>query len=104
MVLGAVTKKFKLDGQQNLLVNPQGGYRQKIKQLLNGFQKFDPPPQRKLAVPISVPIWLLEEGLKPQDPCYRAVGDLVIIAFFFLLRPGEYTYLPLTGCKQTILF
>ena len=56
VALRAVTKKFKLDGQRNPLVNPQGGYTQKIKQLLNGFQKFDPPPQRKLAVPISVPI------------------------------------------------
>ena len=104
VALGAVTKKFELDGQQNPLVNPQGGYTQKIKQLLSGFQKFDPPPRRKLAVPISVPIWLLEQGLKSQDPRYQAVGDLVIIAFFFLLRPGEYTYSPPTDRKQTIPF
>ena len=104
MALGAVTKKFKLDGQQNPLVNPQGGYTQKIKQLLSGFRKFNPPPQRKLAVPISLPIWLLEQGLKSHDPRYQAVGDLIIIAFFFLLRPGEYTYSSPTDCKETIPF
>ena len=104
VALRAVTKKFELDGQRNPLVNSQGVYTQKIKQLLSGFRKFDPPPRRKLAVPISVPIWLLEQGLKSRDPRYQAVGDLVIIAFFFLLRPGEYTYSPPTDRKQTIPF
>ena len=43
VALGAVTKKFELDGQQNPLLNPQGGYTQKIKQPLSGFRKFDLP-------------------------------------------------------------
>ena len=60
VALWAVTKKFELDGQRNPLVNSQGVYTQKIKQLLNGFRKFDPPPKRKLAIPLSVPVWLLK--------------------------------------------
>ena len=40
VALRAVTKKFELDGQQNPLVNSQGVYTQKIKQLLNGFRKW----------------------------------------------------------------
>ena len=37
VALRSVTKIFELDGQQNPLVNLQGVYTQKIKQLLNGF-------------------------------------------------------------------
>ena len=104
VALRAVTKKFELDGQQNPLVNSQGVYTQKIKQLLNGFRKFDPPPKRKLAIPLSVPVWLLKRGLSSTDPLHAAVGDLVIIAFYFLLRPGEYTFSPPAERKQTIPF
>ena len=104
VALQAVTKKFKLDGQQNPLVNAQGVYTQKIKQLLSGFRKFDPLPKRKLAVPLSVPVWLLKQGSTSTDPLYKAVGDLTIIAFYFLLRPGEYTYSPPSERKQTIPF
>ena len=57
VALCAVTKKFKLDGQQNPLVNSQEVYTQKIKQLLNRFRKFDPPPKRKLAILLAVPNW-----------------------------------------------
>ena len=104
VALRAVTKKFELDGQRNPLVNSQGVYTQKIKQLLNGFRKFDPPPKQKLAIPLSVPVWLLKQGLSLTDPLHAAVGDLVIIAFYFLLRPGEYTFSPPSERKQTIPF
>ena len=104
VALQTVTKKFELDGQRNPLVNLQGIYTQKIKQLLNGFRKFDPPPKRKLAIPLSVPVWLLKLGLSSTDPLHAAVGDLVIIAFYFLLRPGEYTFSPPAERKQTIPF
>ena len=104
VALRAVTKKFELDGQQNPLVNSQGVYTQKIKQLLNGFRKFDPPPKRKLAIPLAVPAWLLQQGLNSTDSQYKAIGDLTIIAFYFLLQPGEYTYSPPKDRKQTIPF
>ena len=104
MALRAVTKKFELDGQQNPLVNLQGVYIQKIKQLLNGYRKFDPPLKQKLAIRLSVPVWLLKRGLLSNDPLHAAVGDLVIIAFYFLLRLGEYMFSPPLERKQTIPF
>ena len=104
MALQAVTAKLKWDGQQNPLVTVQGAYVPKIRQLLSGFQKFDGPPKRKLAIPILVPLWLRQQGILTQDAKYRAVGDMTIIAFFFLLRAGEYTYSPPKERKQTIPF
>ena len=86
VALRAVTTKLELDGQQNPLVTAQGTYVPKIRQLLSGFRKFDGPPKCKLAIPILVLLWLRQQGILTQDAKYRAVGDMTIIAFFFLLR------------------
>eukprot|EP00979_Chaetoceros_neogracilis_P012298 scaffold3199_cov232-Chaetoceros_neogracile.AAC.1 len=44
-----------------------------------------------MAVPISVPEKALELAYESSSHRKQAVGDLVTIAFYFLLRSGEYT-------------
>ena len=50
----------------------------------------DPPPNRVKPIPISLVrrIANLSDNGTSKD---QAVADMIIIAFFFLLRPGEYT-------------
>ena len=60
--------------------------------MLDGFRKADPPTTKQLPVEADVPKYLVKLG---QDPEAReldlAIGDLTMIAFYYLLRIGEYT-------------
>jgi hypothetical protein len=85
------------------VVNPQGKYYKKISQLLEGYRRNDPPPKFQLAVPLSVPAFMhtyARTGTEKQ----KAVGDMALIAFFYLLRVGEYTYTATTSKKLTQAF
>ena len=59
------------------------------------FQQYgdaDPPPRPQLALPVATVRWVPDQaGLHPNQPWLQAVADLITLAFFFLLRVGEYT-------------
>ena len=82
----------------------QGKYVQAIKQLLARYRRLDPPVQRRIAVPLDVPQFLLENALATQDERMLAIADSCIIAFFFLLQSCEYTTAPESNRRQTIPF
>ena len=44
-----------------------------------------------MAVPVSVPEMAARLGYITNNPRAQAVGDLTLIAFYYLLRSGEYT-------------
>jgi len=60
--------------------------------MIAGFDNFNPAVEKKLAVGPDVPkfaaVWAHQHNTSPQQ---QAIGDLVIIAFYYLLRVGEYT-------------
>ena len=72
----------------------------------------DPPAVPQLAIPVAVPKQILKTALALNEPLALAIGDLSIIAFFFLLRIGEYTRPPIdpktkkpkTNAKRTVQF
>ena len=68
--------------------------------LIKKFRDKDPPPQPKLAIPIST-ITALSKNYR-MTPHLEAVTDLVIIAFFYLLQVGEYTTRHRARTKRTI--
>ena len=50
----------------------------------------DPPPQPELALPVGTVKWFPTMARdNPEFPWLQAVGDLITLAFFFLLRVGE---------------
>ena len=57
--------------------------------MIDGFAKEDPPTRKMLPVESDVPKLLVEMGEGTART--RAVGDLSLIAFYYLLRIGEYT-------------
>jgi hypothetical protein len=60
--------------------------------MLDGFRKADPPTTKQLPVESDVPEYLVDLGREPEArELDRAIGDLVLIAFYYLLRIGEYT-------------
>ena len=59
--------------------------------LYSSYKNEDPAPRPQLALPISVFQDIMQHEGASADARHRAAADLVVIAFFFLLRVGEYT-------------
>jgi hypothetical protein len=72
----------------------------------------DPPAVPQLAIPVAVQKRILANVLHLGTPLALAIGNLLIIAFFFLLRIGEYTRAPIdprtkkqkNNAKRTVQF
>ena len=64
----------------------------RLQQMLDGFRATDPPTLKKLPIEVDVVELLVGIGMEQSaTPCQRATGDLALIAFYYLLRVGEYT-------------
>ena len=60
--------------------------------MLDGFRKADPPTTKQFPVEADVPEYLVKLGMSPEArKLDHAIGNLTIIAFYYLLRIGEYT-------------
>ena len=55
------------------------------------YSRQDPPPSQVKKIPVQVLRRLALVASASNDQELQAVTDMIIIAFFFLLRPGEYT-------------
>ena len=76
---------LKIDGGGDHYISP-------IKNMLAGFAKEDPGVTKMLPVEIDVVEVCCEWGLLVYASAKdRRTGDLIVIAFYFLLRVGEYT-------------
>ena len=75
--------------------DPRLSYNQKIdhrlQRMLRTYSKQDPPPNRVKPVPVQVLRHIATIAAASNLPFQRCLADMVIIAFFFLLRLGEYT-------------
>ncbi|EJK60343.1 hypothetical protein THAOC_19318, partial [Thalassiosira oceanica] len=60
-----------------------------FQRLLKKYDEEDPAPKPKLAIPVSTVRKIADEYNMSDH--HSAVGDLVTVGFFFLLRVGEYT-------------
>ena len=104
--LRAVGQTFQLAGR-NDPTKIHGG-RERIIQLrrqLETYRREDPPPKPQLALPVSVIKHLqVQSQAGGLDPDLCAVNDLATIAFFFLLRVGEYTMPAANRKTRTVQF
>jgi integrase len=67
--------------------------------LLRSYKTQDPVPKPQLALPVRAVQCAVNFYENKKTPLARAIADLLTIAFFFLLRPGEYT-MPTTKTKR----
>jgi len=60
---------------------------------LRAYQREDPPPDRVKPIPFQVILYLATTAFAVAAAAEgtKAIADMIILAFFFLLRPGEYT-------------
>ena len=89
--LSAISKTIELAGEPSPLYRKDSTYQLAIERLMEGFRRLDPPTVPQLAVPVTVPKAAYRNALVSADPRVRHTGCLIIVAFFFLLRVGEYT-------------
>jgi hypothetical protein len=89
--LAAISKTCQLVGQQSPVYETEGEYILPIQRLVEGFKRSDPPAIPQMAVPVSVPEMAARLGYITNNPRAQAAGDLTLIAFYYLLRSGEYT-------------
>ena len=84
IALATNTNPTKIVGSDKLLP--------RLQQMLDGFRKADPPTTKQLPMEADVPEFLVQLGLSPEArELDRALGDLTMIVFYYLLRIGEYT-------------
>ena len=74
--------------------------------MYDGWRKADPPTRKMLPVEADVPEFLAGVGRGVMaTELDRAVGDLALVAFYYLLRVGEYTIKGARNeTKQTVQF
>jgi len=74
--------------------------------MLDGYRKVNPATRKKLPVQSDVPELLVETAYHQGTPQrQRATADLTMIAFYYLLRVGEYTVKgSRNNTKQTVQF
>jgi hypothetical protein len=89
--LSAVAKTMQLAGKPSPIHETEGIYKIPVARLVEGYRREDPPSVPQLAIPIDVPETMQAQGYSTKCPKERAIGDLSVIAFFYLLRVGEYT-------------
>jgi len=65
----------------------------RLQRTLKAWKSTDPAPDRVKPIPITVirRIATLAQTTHAGDAAFCATADMIVIAFFFLLRPGEYT-------------
>jgi hypothetical protein len=69
-----------------------GGIDFRIQRQINAYKKSDDPPRRVKPVPIIIIVYILNMAYDAaRDVASMSIADMICIAFFFLLRPGEYT-------------
>ena len=113
LALSEFNKRWQpLPRPSNWTTNPSPTYQEQaratywpaLQQQIESYRRADPPPAPKLAVPITVPHHIVMQGLFSPNPKTRATNDLICIAFYFLLRVGEYTYTPTRQRRRTQRF
>jgi len=90
--LGAVGKTIELAGFTNPLYQPgTTNYHASIRLQMETYKREDPATEQQVAVPVAIPNYIFRNTRNTHDRRLRAIGELTIIAFYFLLRVGEYT-------------
>ena len=89
--LAAISSTIEMAGQPSPVYRAHQVYQRPIERLIEAMRRDDPPPVPQLAVPISVIKQSYKHLTKGATQRDTAATHLMSIAFFYLLRVGEYT-------------
>ena len=89
--LASISKTIELAGEHSPVYTSPDTYILPVQRCLEGFRQEDPLAIPQLAVPVAVPNEAFKIAYQTPNPYSQATGDLILIAFYYLLRSGEYT-------------
>ena len=78
-------------GSTDPRLNPAGHIDFRLQRQLKCYAKQDPPPNRVKPIPVPILLNVMATALAAASTFATGVADMIALAFFFLLRPGEYT-------------
>ena len=90
-VLAAISKTIEVAGATSPLYLEKGVFKTAIARMIEGFRREDPPVVPQLAVPFEVPHAAYKTAYTTSCKIEKAKADLALVAFYYLLRVGEYT-------------
>ena len=92
--LRSVGQTFAGLGKPDPRLTSTGNIDFRIQRMLSSYKKKDPPPNRVKPIPVQVLRRIMAVAHAAPTPANLAIADMCSIAFFYLLRPGEYTVSP----------
>jgi hypothetical protein len=93
--LRAIGQTFAALGAPDPRLDQHGSIDFRIQRQLRGYSRADPPPNRVKPIPVQILRHVAALASAPSATFgNQAIADMIILAFFFLLRPGEYTGTP----------
>lgn len=98
----AIQRLANLDTDPRL--DHRGGLKWQLRALLKAWKSVDPPAERAAPCNITIVRHAIAHGaiLWPHNQeRFEIIRDLTILAFFFLLRPGEYAKTPANTKKES---
>lgn len=104
VALRAIGTTFEMAMLDNPCHRSPNRYIKPLERQIEGYRRTDPPTVAKLAVPVAVPEHIHNCAILTNSPKQHAVGDLALIAFYYLLRVGEYTIRGKRGTTRTVQF
>jgi hypothetical protein len=78
-------------GAKNIRLDTHGKIDFHLCHQLAGYKCQDPPPNYVKPIPVQILWHVVMTAYVTDDPGNHVVADMIIITFFFLLHPGEYT-------------
>ena len=89
--MAAISASLELGGKRSPALKAEGEFITPLKRCLEGFRGDDPPAIPQLAVPVKLINHISTTAFSTSNPLTQATASLITIAFYYLLRVGEYT-------------
>ena len=89
--MSAVSKTIELANEPSPIYRAPEVYILPLARCIEGMRRSDEPSIPQLAIPVTVPYECYRRAYATTNHKAQATADLCIIAFFYLLRVGEYT-------------
>ena len=90
----AIGQNFTHMGAKDPRLDAHGNIDFRLARQLQSYSKADPPPSRVKPVPIQVLYNVAQNAAAANEPKSQAVSDVIVLGFYFLLRPGKYSHSP----------
>jgi hypothetical protein len=82
---------FAAVGSPDPRLTPAGKHDFCLRRQFNAYAKVATPPKRVKPIPLPILQHVMQLANHTTNDALLAIANMICIAFFFLLRPGEYT-------------